>query len=92
MAVLRPRAAPGVATAVDGPAARALTPEIVPADLLPGAVALRRVAGQAAVVVGPAVGGVIFALEPEPVYIDAASLFARRPSSESSVVRGRESP
>jgi hypothetical protein len=38
--------------------------------------ALRSVAGQAAVVVGPAVGGLLFALQPELVYAVAAALFA----------------
>ena len=57
----------GVASAVTNPAGRALTPEIVPPDLLPGAVALRSVANQAGIVVGPALGGVIFAVEPVAV-------------------------
>ena len=67
--------AAGIASAVTNPAGRALTPEIVPPELLPGAVALRSVANQAGIVVGPAVGGVIFAIEPVAVYITAASLF-----------------
>jgi predicted MFS family arabinose efflux permease len=65
----------GVASAVTNPAGRALTPEIVPPDLLPGAVALRSVANQAGIVVGPALGGVIFAVEPVAVYITGAVLF-----------------
>jgi MFS family permease len=64
----------GSASAVTNPAGRALTPEIVPPDLLPGAIALRSVANQAGIVVGPALGGVIFAVEPVAVYITAASL------------------
>ena len=64
----------GVASALTNPAGRALTPEIVPAELLPGAVALRSVANQAGIVVGPALGGVIFAVEPVAVYITAAVL------------------
>src|SRR4029078_9563626 len=40
----------------------------VPAELLPGAVALRSVAGQTAVVVGPAVGGVLFSIRAGVVY------------------------
>jgi MFS family permease len=65
----------GIASAATNPAGRALTPEIVPPELLPGAVALRSVATQAGIVVGPALGGVIFAVEPVAVYITAASLF-----------------
>jgi MFS family permease len=69
-------AAAGISSAVANPAGRSLTPEIVPPELLPGAVALRSVATQIGIVVGPALGGVIFAVEPVAVYITAASLFA----------------
>ena len=67
--------AAGIASAVTNPAGRALTPEIVPPELLASAVALRSVATQAGIVVGPALGGVIFAVEPVAVYITAAALF-----------------
>ena len=67
-------AAAGIASAVANPAGRALTPEIVSPELLPGAVALRSVANQAGIVVGPAIGGVLFAVEPVAVYITAAAL------------------
>ncbi len=66
----------GVAQVVGNPAARALTPELVPAELLPGAVALRSVAGQIGIIAGPALGGVIFAVEPVAVYATAAGLLA----------------
>jgi MFS family permease len=65
----------GIASALTNPAGRALTPEIVSAELLPGAVALRSVATQIGIVVGPAIGGLIFAVEPVAVYITAAALF-----------------
>jgi MFS family permease len=68
-------ASTGVASAIGWPAFGAMTPELVPVELLPGAVALRSIAGQAAVVVGPAAGGLIFAARPELVYVVAASLF-----------------
>jgi len=58
----------GAASAVGNPAVRALTPEIVPTDLLASALALRSVAGQAAAVSGPALGGLLFSLRPEAVY------------------------
>jgi MFS family permease len=64
----------GVASVVGNPAARAMTREIVPATLLPGAMALRSVASQIGVIVGPALGGVIFAIEPVALYITAAAL------------------
>jgi MFS family permease len=66
----------GVASALGWPAYQALTPEVVPPDLVPGAVALRSVAGQIAVIAGPAVGGLLFAWRPEAVYGLAALLFA----------------
>ncbi len=67
-------AASGVAAVAGGPALNAMTPEIVPAELLPGAVALRSVAGQTAVVVGPAVGGLLFSIRAEVVYLVGAAL------------------
>jgi MFS family permease len=66
----------GVSSAIGWPAFGALTPELVPPELVPGAMALRSIAGQAAVVAGPALGGVIFAVHPESVYAVAAGLFA----------------
>jgi MFS family permease len=65
----------GVASAIGWPAYTALTPEVVPPDLVAGAVALRSVAGQVAVIAGPAVGGLIFAWKPEAVYALGAVLF-----------------
>jgi MFS family permease len=66
----------GAASAIGWPAYQALTPEVVPPDLVPGAVALRSVAGQIAVIAGPAVGGLIFAWNAEAVYALAAVLFS----------------
>ncbi|MBV8257750.1 MAG: MFS transporter [Actinobacteria bacterium] len=67
-------AAAGVMSAVTNPAGRALTPQIVPEDLLQGALALRSVASQIGIVTGPALGGVIFAIEPVAVYASAVGL------------------
>ncbi|MBV8064428.1 MAG: MFS transporter [Actinobacteria bacterium] len=64
----------GIGSAVGSPATRALTPEIVPAELLPNAIALRSLAGQIGVVAGPALGGIIFAVDPVAVYAAAAGL------------------
>jgi MFS family permease len=66
----------GIAAVIGNPAARALTPELVPGTLLPGAVALRGVAGQVGVIAGPALGGVVFAIEPVAVYAAAAGLLS----------------
>jgi len=66
----------GIASAIGTPAQRALTPELVPMELLQGAIALRSIAGQIGVVAGPALGGVIFAVQPLAVYAAAAVLLA----------------
>jgi len=67
-------AATGAAAQLGNPAARSLTPQIVPGDLLGGAIALRSIAGQAATIGGPAVGGLLFAFSPEAVYASGAAL------------------
>jgi len=64
----------GAIAALGAPAGRSLVPEIVPADLLTGAIALRSVAFQGATIAGPAVGGLLFAVRPEAVYGTAAAL------------------
>jgi MFS family permease len=64
----------GAINALGSPAQRSLVPEIVPADLLTGAIALRSIAGQAATVGGPAVGGLLFAVRPEAVYSATAAM------------------
>ncbi len=66
----------GVTQAFGAPAGRSLTPEIVPVDLLAGALALRSVAGQLATVAGPAVGGLLFAIRPEAPYSAAVVMLA----------------
>ena len=58
----------GVASALGAPASRALTPSLVPREILVRALALRSVVFQASVIVGPAIGGLLFALHSELVY------------------------
>ncbi len=58
----------GALGALGNPAGRSLVPELVPAEMLASALALRSIAGQAATIAGPALGGLIFALKPEAVY------------------------
>jgi MFS family permease len=65
----------GVASVVGNPATRALTPDLVPPEILQNALILRNLAGQIGVVAGPALGGIIFAVEPIAVYATAAGLF-----------------
>jgi MFS family permease len=64
----------GAIGALTNPAGRALTPEIVPTDLLTGALALRSIAGQVSTIGGPALGGLLFAIRPEAVYAASAAL------------------
>ncbi|HEU5363541.1 MAG TPA: MFS transporter [Gaiellaceae bacterium] len=58
----------GTLAALGNPAGRSLTPELVPTELLTGALALRSIAGQVSTIGGPALGGLLFALQPETVY------------------------
>jgi MFS family permease len=67
-------AATGVASAIANPAAKALPPMLVPSEILPGALALRTMAMQIATVAGPALGGFLFVVKPELVYVLAAAL------------------
>ena len=69
-------AAAGVATALGTPAARALPPVLVPLDLVESAMAVRSTASQIGFVVGPAIGGLLFAVRPELAYGTAAVLLA----------------
>lgn len=61
-------AANGLAAAVGWPAARALFPTLVPAELMAGAMAVRSSGMQTAIIAGPALGGVLFAVRPELSY------------------------
>jgi len=67
-------AATGVSTAVGAPGLRAIAPQLVPAELLPSAMALRSLAFQGATVLGPALGGLLFAINDASVYVAAAVL------------------
>jgi MFS family permease len=89
----------GAAAALGSPAGRSLTPEIVPTDLVAGALALRSVGGQAATIAGPALGGLLFAIRPEAVYatgaalLVASALFALGVTRPEAIVRsGAEAP
>jgi hypothetical protein len=83
-------AATGVAGALGAPAGRSLPPEVVAAEMLPTAMAFRSLAGQAAVIVGPAIGGVLFAIRPELVYALAAGLLVAGLGCILSLHAGRE--
>ena len=58
----------GTAMAIGAPASRAMTPTLVPPDLLQSAMTLRNAATQGAQVVGPALGGLLYGTSPALVY------------------------
>jgi MFS family permease len=58
----------GIASALGAPAARAMTPTLVPREILVRALAFRSIVLQSSVILGPALGGLLFALRPELVY------------------------
>jgi MFS family permease len=66
--------ASGSSAALGNPAIRSMWPALVPLQLLNRALALRSTVSQASVVTGPALGGLIFALDPEAVYAAGAVL------------------
>jgi len=65
----------GAARAFQMPAMQALLPALVPRRLLSRAIAANSSAGQAAIIVGPALGGVIYALGADVVYLAGTALF-----------------
>jgi MFS family permease len=64
----------GIGSAIGAPAGRALTPSLVPQEILVSALAQRSIAFQGSAVVGPAIGGILFAIQPELVYVVAIAL------------------
>ncbi len=66
----------GVARAFAGPALGALSPNLVPKIVLPTAIALSSIAWQSASVVGPALGGYLYAATPWLPYAVAGGLFS----------------
>ena len=66
----------GVARAFAGPALGALAPNLVPVKILPNAIALSSIAWQSGTVVGPAIGGYLYAASPATPYEASAILFA----------------
>ncbi|MEQ1687287.1 MAG: MFS transporter [Sphingopyxis sp.] len=68
-------AAHGVARVFVGPAMSAIAPNIVPSALLPRAIAMSSIAWQSASVIGPALGGLLYAYQPQlPYWLSAAML------------------
>ena len=65
----------GIARAFAGPALSALAPNLVPKAILPNAIALSSISWQTGMIVGPAVGGYLYAVFPSLPYIAALGLF-----------------
>ncbi len=65
----------GSAKAFSMPTSQAFMPSLVPASVLPRAVALSSSAHQSATIVGPALGGLLYVAGPQIVYGTSAALF-----------------
>ena len=65
----------GVVRAFNGPALSALAPNLVPKAILPNAIALSSISWQVGMIVGPALGGYLYALVPALPYAAASVLF-----------------
>ena len=86
----------GVGRAFAGPALSALAPNLVPRDILPRAIALSSIAWQTGAVLGPALGGYLYAYAPYAPYAVSGALFGLaflclltiRPVARTSLNRG----
>ena len=65
----------GAARAFENPTLQALLPNLVTAEFLPRAVALSTSSGQTAAIMGPALGGFLYAADPTVAYATAGILF-----------------
>ncbi|MGD0234129.1 MAG: MFS transporter [Syntrophorhabdales bacterium] len=65
----------GAARAFENPTLQALLPNLVTAELLPRAVAWAASSGQTAAIMGPALGGFLYAAHPTVAYATAGILF-----------------
>jgi MFS family permease len=66
----------GVARAFEAPAMQSMLPALVPPAVLPRALAANAAAGQAAMIMGPALGGFLYVAGPGVVYAVAAALYS----------------
>ncbi|RAP59716.1 MFS transporter [Oleiagrimonas sp. MCCC 1A03011] len=65
----------GLARAVEFPTRQAMVPGLVPASVLPRAMAMNASAMQVAMIAGPAAGGFLYVAGPDAVYATAAMLY-----------------
>src|SRR5262249_29471737 len=84
----------GAAQPFKNPAMTALVPEVVPRALISPAMAWVISAGQTAQIVGPALGGLLYALGPGVTYLTAGALFilARAGAAGTPLLRATPSP
>ena len=80
----------GTASAFGAPAGRALTPSLVPQEILVSALAQRSIAFQLSLVAGPAIGGILFAIRAELVYAVAIGLSLVAFACVLALRKGRE--
>ncbi|RYY26896.1 MAG: MFS transporter [Sphingomonadales bacterium] len=66
----------GVARAFSMPAINALAPNLVPAAVLPRAIATNAIANRVGGIAGPALGGYLYAWQPHIPYVTSAALYA----------------
>ncbi|MEO0501518.1 MAG: MFS transporter [Pseudomonadota bacterium] len=66
----------GVGRGLAGPALSALAPNLVPKAVLPTAIALSSISWQSGAIVGPAIGGYLYAVDPALPYAVTVALFA----------------
>jgi MFS family permease len=65
----------GIARAFSGPAYSALAPNLVPRESLPTAIAVSSIAWQVGTIMGPSVGGLLYAIHPDIAYATISLLF-----------------
>lgn len=63
----------GACRAFEGPTSSALLPQIVPKRILPQAISMNTTGSQTALILGPTVGGLLFAVSAVSVYITTAA-------------------
>ena len=80
----------GTSSAFGAPAGRALTPSLVPQEILVSALAQRSIAFQLSLVAGPAAGGILFAIRAELVYAVAIGLSLVALACVLALRKGRE--
>jgi MFS family permease len=82
----------GIARAFSGPATRALLPILIPAEDFPSAVAWEASLMQTATVLGPALGGLLYAIFRGPLAVYATAMIACAASSVFAMGIGARGP